>query len=100
MVGDAAAAPFPRAADPAEAAGRTAADAVLARLGFDEREPHVPRPECYVGHGEGLFSKISLRYPDGPPPVGSAEITLEGPSRELAQGPEEALERFRSLRTG
>lgn len=100
VVGDTAAAPFPRAADPAEAAGRTAADAALARLGFDEREPHVPQPECYVGHGEGLFSKISLRYPDGPPPAGSAEVTLEGPSRELARGPEEALERFRSLRTG
>lgn len=100
VVGDAAAAPFPRAAGPAEAAGKTAADAALARLGFGGRDPHLPQPECYVGHGGGMFSRISLRYPDGPPPAGSAEVTLEGPSRELARGPEEAFERFCSLRAG
>lgn len=98
VVGDAAAAPFPRAAGPAEAAGRTAADAALARLGFGGREPHVPQPECYVGHGGGLFSRISLRYPEGLPPAGSAQVVLEGPSSGLAAGAGDALQRFRGVR--
>lgn len=99
VVGDVAAAPFPRAAGPAEAAGKTAADAVLARLGLGEAHRHTPAPECYVGHGGGVFSKISLSYPDGLPPEGAAQVSLEGPSPELARGPEKALERFRRLRS-
>jgi len=99
VVGDAAAAPFPRAAGPAEAAGRTAADAVLARLGLGEPHRHTPVPECYVGHGGGVFSRISLSYPDGLPPEGASRVSLEGPSPDLARGPETALQRFRRLRS-
>jgi sulfide:quinone oxidoreductase len=101
VVGDAAMVPLPRAADVAAAGGLTAADAVLERLSLtDEREPHLPEPECYVGHGGGLHSRISLRYPDGLPPAGSAEVMIEGPSRELVAGFESAFDRWRRLRGG
>ena len=101
VVGDAAMVPLPRAADVAAAGGRTAADAVLERFGLGpETGPHLPEPECYVGHGEGVFSRISLRYPDGLPPVGSAEVMIEGPSRELAAGFETGFDRWRRLRGG
>lgn len=100
VVGDAAATPLPRAADAAAAAGRTAADAALARLGFSsEEDAHLPAPECFVGHGGELFSRISLRYPDGLPPRGAAEVTLEGPSRRFAGEFEEAFDRWRALRS-
>jgi len=100
VVGDAAQTPLPRAANVAAAAGRTAADAVLARLGlFSEQEPHLPQPECYVGHDGGLYSRISLRYPQGLPPTGEAEVRLEGPSESLAAGFEESFNRWRALRS-
>ena len=99
VVGDAAMVPLPRAADVAAAGGRTAADAVLERLGLaDEQEPHLPEPECYVGHGGGLYSRISLRYPDGLPPRGRPAVEIEGPSRKLAAGFEESFDRWRALR--
>lgn len=95
VVGDAAATPLPRAADAASAAGKTAADAALARLSLaSEEEPHIPGPECFVGHGSGTFSRISLRYPEGLPPGGAAEVTIEGPSRDLAGKFEEAFARW------
>lgn len=72
VVGDAAAGSPPRAAD-----------AALVRL-VPEEEPHVPEPECFVGHGGGIFSRISLRFPEGLPPEGAAEVTLEGSSHDLA----------------
>ena len=101
VVGDAAMVPLPRAAGVAAAGGRTAADAVLERLGLsDGREPHLPEPECYVGHGGGLYSRISLRYPEGLPPVGSAQVMIEGPSRGLAAGFERSFDRWRELRGG
>jgi sulfide:quinone oxidoreductase len=101
VVGDAAMVPLPRAADAATAEGRTAADAALERLGLcAEQEPHLPEPECYVGHGGGRYSRISLRYPDGLPPAGSAEVTVEGPSERLAAGFEASFERWRALRDG
>ena len=101
VVGDAAMVPLPRAAAVAAAGGRTAADAILERLGLsDRREPHLPEPECYVGHGGGLHSRISLRYPDGLPPAGSAQVMIEGPSRELAAGFEKSFDRWRELRGG
>jgi sulfide:quinone oxidoreductase len=100
VVGDAADTPLPRAADAAAAAGRTAADAVLARLGLSsEQEPHLPKPECFVGHGDGHFSRISLSYPDGLPPWGDARVTLEGPSRRFAGEFEDAFARWRALRS-
>jgi sulfide:quinone oxidoreductase len=99
VVGDAAMVPLPRAADAAVAEGRTAADAILERLGLTgEQEPHLPEPECYVGHGGGRYSRISLRYPDGLPPTGSAEVTVEGPSERFATGFEASFDRWRELR--
>ena len=101
VVGDAAMVPLPRAADVAAAGGRTAADAVLERLGLgSETEPHPPEPECYVGHGGGVFSRISLRYPDGLPPRGKPQAEIEGPSESLAAGFEESFDRWSSLREG
>lgn len=101
VVGDAAMVPLPRAADAAAAEGRTAADAALERLGLSaEREPHLPEPECYVGHGGGRYSRISLRYPDGLPPAGRAEVRIEGPSEGFAAGFEGSFDRWRRLRGG
>lgn len=99
VVGDAAMSSLPRAADAAAAGGKTAADAILERLGLSEgQEPHLPEPECYVAHGGGRYSRISLRYPDGLPPEGGAEVSVEGPSKELTSGFEEAFGRWRALR--
>jgi len=101
VVGDAAMTPLPRAADAAAAEGRTAADAVLERLDlFEVTGVHMPEPECYVGHGGGAYSKISLRYPNGLPPAGSAAVVLEGPSEKLAAGFEASFDRWRKLRGG
>jgi sulfide:quinone oxidoreductase len=101
VVGDAAMAPLPRAADAAAAEGRTAADAILERLGLcGESETRLPEPECYVGHGGGRYSRIYLRYPDGLPPAGGAEVTVEGPSGHLAAGFEASFESWRRLRAG
>ena len=97
VVGDAAMVPVPRAADVAAAGGRTAADAVLENLGLcGGREPHPPAPECYLPHGGGSYSRISLRYPDGMPPFAGPEVTLEGPSVRLAAGFEASFERWHS----
>jgi sulfide:quinone oxidoreductase len=99
VVGDAAMAPLPRAADVAAAGGRTAADAALVRLGLaPERGPHLPEPECYVGHGGGAFSRISIRYPDGLPPAGSPEVSIEGPSEDLAESLDNSFRRWLALR--
>jgi sulfide:quinone oxidoreductase len=100
VVGDAAQVPLPRAADAALAEGRMAVDAVLERLGLSsEQESHLPKPECYVGHGRGFYSRISLRYPGGLPPAGEAEVAIEGPSAGLAAGFEEAFNRWRAMRS-
>lgn len=98
VVGDAAATPLPRAADAAAAAGRTAADAVLDWLGLVAGEAHLPEPECFVGHGGGLYSRISLRFPEGLPPEGRAAVTLEGPDPGLAEDFEAAFARWQALR--
>ncbi|MCL6437074.1 MAG: NAD(P)/FAD-dependent oxidoreductase [Rubrobacteraceae bacterium] len=100
VIGDAAATALPRTADGAAAAGRTAADAILERFGIlDSPETHLPAPECFVGHGSGRYSHISLRYPDGLPPQGRARVTLEGPSTEITPAFERAFENWRSLRS-
>jgi len=97
VVGDAAMVPLPRAADVAAAGGRTAADAALENLGLcGGREPHPPAPECYLPHGGGSYSRISLRYPDEMPPLAGPEVTLEGPSARLAAGFEASFDRWRS----
>ncbi|MCA9944482.1 MAG: NAD(P)/FAD-dependent oxidoreductase [Anaerolineales bacterium] len=85
VIGDAAKTPFPRAAGAAVAQGKTAADAILARLGLIEpAPPHAPEPECYIGHGGGVFSKIAMRYPRGLPPAAKPEVYLDAPSTLLA----------------
>ena len=86
VVGDAAKTPFPRAAGAATAQGKTAADAILARLGLIEPAvPHPPEPECYIGHGGDVFSKISMRYPNGLSPTAKPEVYLDAPSAKLGK---------------
>ena len=99
VVGDAAGTGLPRAADAAAAAGTTAAEDALRRLGLlEEAAAHLPAPECYVGHGGGRYSRISLRYPEGLPLRGGARVAIEGPSASLAAGFEEAFHSWRALR--
>ena len=100
VVGDAAATPLPRAADAAAAEGRIAADTVLERLSGGEGGQHLPAPECYVYHGGGIFSRISMSFPDGLPPQGRAHVTLDKPSVELGEGFQAAFERWRAQRAG
>ena len=101
VVGDAAASGLPPAAGAAEAHGRTAADAVLARLGLaDDAPPHRPEPGCYVLHAGGAVSRIRLRYPAGLPPDGAAEVAIDGPTPDLAHAAEGERRRFLALATG
>ncbi len=100
VVGDATRTPLPRTAGVATAQGLTAADAVLDRLGLARYEgPHRPAPECYIGHGEGRYSRITIRFPDGLPPAGRPDIRLEGPSPALAAGFARVFDEWRALRT-
>ena len=100
VVGDAAATGLPRAAAAAEAQGRTAADAVLARLGLTRaRDPHVAEPSCYVLHAGGAVSRIRLRYPAGPPPAGEPSVAIDGPTPDLAHAIEGERRRFLALAT-
>lgn len=99
VVGDATRTPLPRTAGVATAQGLTAADAVLDRLGIARYVgPHLPAPECYIGHGHGRFSRITIRFPNGLPPSGQPEIRLEGPSSELAAGFARVFNDWRALR--
>ena len=101
VVGDAAMTSLPRAADVAAAGGRTAADAALEGLGLSGGcEPHPPAPECYLPHGGGSYSRISLCYPNGLPPRARPEVSLEGPSEHLAAGFEASFDRWRKLSEG
>lgn len=98
VVGDAAATGLPRAAGPAQAQGRTAADAVLARLGLAEAcEPHAPEASCYVLHAGGAVSRIRLSYPAGPPPAGEPQVAIDGPTPDLAHAAEGERRRFLGL---
>ncbi|WP_397546428.1 NAD(P)/FAD-dependent oxidoreductase [Rhodothermus marinus] len=100
VVGDATRTPLPRAAGVASVQGQTAADAVLDRLGLARFEgPHLPEPECYIGHGDGRYSRITIRFPEGLPPAGRPEVRLEGPSPELAAGFARVFDTWRALRT-
>lgn len=98
VVGDAAATGLPRAAGVAEAQGRTAADAVLTRLGLaPPAEPHRPQPSCYIAHGAGAMSRIRLRYPGALPPDGEAVVEIDPPSPDLAHAAEGERRRFLRL---
>lgn len=99
VVGDAAHTPLPRTAGAATAQGRTAADAALDRIGLARYAgPHLPAPECYIGHGEGRYSRIMIRFPHGLPPAGQPEIQLEGPSSALASDFARVFDEWRALR--
>ncbi|SHK33338.1 FAD-dependent oxidoreductase [Rhodothermus profundi] len=100
VVGDATRTLLPRTAGVATAQGLTAADAVLDRLGLARYEgPHLPAPECYIGHGNGRYSRITIRFPEGLPPAGRPVIQLEGPSPELADGFARVFAEWQALRT-
>ncbi len=84
VAGDAAASPYPRASGAAIASGKSAAQGVLARLGLSEKEEgSLPQLDCYVGHGGDIYSRLSVRYPEGPPPVGHPQVLIDGPSADL-----------------
>ena len=84
VAGDAAATSYPRASGAAVASGTAAARGVLARLGLSERgEGGPPQLDCYVGHGGDIYSRLSVRYPQGPPPGGRPQVLIEGPSAAL-----------------
>lgn len=98
VVGDAAATGLPRAAGVAEAQGRSAADAVLTRLGLaSPREPELPEPSCYVAHAGGTVSRIRVRYPAGLPPAGEPVVSIDGPSPDLAYAAEGERGRFLAM---
>jgi sulfide:quinone oxidoreductase len=99
VVGDAAASPYPRAADPAAWSGTLAATAVLSELGFDHaRTPEAPAPDCFVDHGDGAYGRIRITYPDGPPPKGQPAIAIDPAAPALATDFEEAHRRWHALR--
>lgn len=100
-VGDCAATGLPRAAGVAQAAGRTAADAVLAGLGLCAAAPaHEPSASCFIWQGGGSLSKINVSYPDGPPPGGTARVRIDGPSPDLAYAVDGERRRFLELAAG
>jgi sulfide:quinone oxidoreductase len=98
VVGDAAASPYPRAADPAAWSGTVAAEAVLSDLGLDHaRTPATPSPECFVDHGDGAYGRIRITYPDGPPPAGQPAVTIDPAAPALATDFEDAHRRWHAL---
>jgi sulfide:quinone oxidoreductase len=101
VVGDAAASPYPRAADPAAWSGTLAATAVLSELGFDqEQTPEAPAPDCFVDHGDGAYGRIRITYPDGPPSRGRPAVAIDPAAPALAADFEEAHRRWHALRVG
>ena len=97
VIGDAAATPLPLAADVARAQGETAADAALVRIGLrDKFELHLPNPNCFVGHGHGRFSRISIAFPNGLPPKGKPVVTIDPPTPYLATEFEAAVQTWRA----
>ncbi len=85
-VGDVAATPLPRAAGVAEAQGRAAAEDALVTLGLLDpasATPAVPTPSCYVWQGGERAGRILVAFPDGMPPAGKPEVSVEAPSATL-----------------
>lgn len=78
VAGDAVAAPFPRAAAPAAVSGAAAAEGALAHLGLADAAPTpLPEPDCYVDRGAGVYGRIMIDYPDGPPPAGAPRVVID-----------------------
>jgi len=99
VVGDAAASPYPRAVDPAAWSGTLAATAVLSEVGFDQAQSaEAPAPDCFVDHGDGVYGRIRITYPDGPPPRGRAAVAIDPAAPALATDFEEAQWRWHALR--
>lgn len=99
VVGDAAASPYPRAADPAAWSGTLAATAVLSELGFDHAQSaEAPAPDCFVDHGDSAYGRIRITYPDGPPPRGQPAVAIDPAAPALAADFEEAHLRWHALR--
>lgn len=99
VAGDAAGTPYPRASGAAIASGHAAAQGVLARLGLSEKgEGSPPELNCFVGHGDGIYSRLRVRYPGGSPPGGHPQVLIEGPSAELGTEFEAGFVRWRGAR--
>ncbi len=95
VVGDVADTPLPRAAGVAEAQGHTAAENVLASLGLCEAAaPVLPSPSCYVWTTPTAAARIQVRFPNGMPPAGTPELTLDPPSAPLLVEALSARERW------
>jgi sulfide:quinone oxidoreductase len=100
VAGDAAATPYPRAADPAAVSGTVAAEAVLCELGLAPPAPlRVPEPDCFLDHGEGRYARIRVSYPDGPPPKGQPTVVVDPASPQRALEFEQAHLRWQALRS-
>jgi sulfide:quinone oxidoreductase len=81
-LGDVADAPVPRAGVFAEAAARTVADDIVARLrGADLEIPYDGRGSCYIEFGGGLVGKVDADFLSGPAPV----APFREPSAALAE---------------
>ncbi len=99
VVGDAAASPYPRAADPAAWSGTVAAQAVLSELGVEGAQAaQTPTADCFVDHGEGAYGRIRIAYPDGSPPRGRPTVTIDPAASARAADFEDAHRRWRALR--
>jgi len=99
VVGDAAASPYPRAADPAAWSGALAATAVLSELGFTHvQAPDPPAPDCFVDNGESAYGRIRITYPDGPPPRAQPVVVIDPATPALATDFEEAHRQWHALR--
>ncbi len=59
---------------------------------------HLHAPECYIGHGAGVFSRITMRYPHGLPPAGKPEVILDAPTPDLATSFAQAFATWQELR--
>jgi sulfide:quinone oxidoreductase len=99
--GDAVKSAYPRATAPAALSGLVAADGALADLGFKQAPvPATPEPDCFIDQGAGRYSRLQLSYPSGPPPAGSAAVTIGAPALAGLGGFDAALERWRASCAG
>ncbi len=102
VAGDAAAGPYPRAVAPAVLSGLAAAEGALADLGFgvdaeDGASSPTPELDCFVDRGGGLYGRIQVRYPGGPPPAGRPEVEIDGSGPAETVGFDAALRRWRAV---
>lgn len=82
--------------------GLAAAEGALADLGFGvdaEYGAGGPTPEldCFVDRGGGLYGRIQVRYPSGPPPAGGPEVEIDPSEPAETGGFDAALRRWRDV---